>query len=108
MFTEHKEALEVAEQPANTLKLSEAIRIGARIRPQCRGSFFREGGSCALGAAYEAITGRVLPEYADATSLHGVVPHMRDHNFRFSIVRKNDGDRWTRERIADWLEAQGF
>lgn len=50
------------------MKLSEAIRLGAMLRPQGRGDFFvREVAdgkilaattSCALGAAYEAIHGR--------------------------------------------------
>lgn len=38
-------------------KLSAAIRLGSTFRPQCRGRFFQDGGSCVLGAAYEAITG---------------------------------------------------
>src|SRR5690242_5447458 len=43
------------------MKLSEAIRAGAKIRPkQARGALYRKlwpwgkGASCALGAAYEA------------------------------------------------------
>src|ERR1700741_3225132 len=46
------------EQPqVGTLKLSEAMRIGARLRPQCSGYLFNNGASCALGAAYEAVYG---------------------------------------------------
>ena len=43
------------------MKLSEAIRKGAKLRPQTVGHYFSlnfgEPCSCALGAAYEAVTG---------------------------------------------------
>lgn len=44
-----------------TIKLSEAIRQGAKLRPMATGDFFvkeewsEDVSSCALGAAYEAI-----------------------------------------------------
>src|SRR5450631_1032282 len=50
------------------MKLSEAIRAGAHKRPQVRGEYFnvvqRDDGSealcsCALGAAFEGLTGAV-------------------------------------------------
>src|SRR5260221_4385671 len=34
------------------LRLSDAIRIGARLRPQCVGRLYRYGGSCVIGAAF--------------------------------------------------------
>ncbi len=38
------------------MRLSEAIRIGSMLRPQAYKHYFdREGGSCAIGAALEAI-----------------------------------------------------
>ena len=36
------------------MQLSEAIRLGAMLRPQAYGHYFIRGGSCAMGAAYEA------------------------------------------------------
>src|SRR5258706_3257598 len=41
------------QQTVGKMRLSGAIRIGARIRPQCEGSFFEDGRSCAMGAAME-------------------------------------------------------
>ncbi len=131
------------------MRLSEAIRLGAMLRPQNYGNLYvdrprgilglttaRES-SCAIGAAYEAagvrptITiaekGEVLggfrgemrfarggeqvttyqdPWYAfsqtvhacpacdkqDALELHRLIPHL------------NDEHKWTRERIADFVE----
>lgn len=89
------------------LKLSEAIRIGAQIRPQCKGRAFRDGGSCAMGAAYEAMTGNVWPE--DDFGNFPLIMH--DFGAPTSIVMRvtnmNDNG-MTREQIADWLESQGY
>lgn len=41
------------------MRLSEAIRIGSMMRPQTKGHFFDETGSCALGAAYEGTFGKI-------------------------------------------------
>lgn len=113
MFLEEKKQGEVTEAPARTMKLSQAIRIGARLRPQCRRYFFADGGSCAWGAAYEAVTGRItghdfprvfiedivkfFPQFAESrmAELRSIIADMNDH-----------GE--SREQIADWLEAQGF
>lgn len=109
MFVEHKESGEVPQAPAKVLKLSEAIRKGARIRPQCKGNFFLGGSSCAMGAAYEAATDRTE---VDAGTMFRVLPFLMDGPTRLSdlateIGKRNDsGD--TREQIADWLEAQGY
>lgn len=119
MFVEHKEIGEAQEAPAKVLKLSEAIRIGARIRPQCFGKFFRDGESCALGAAYEAGIGRALeyggfPEcFSDLERkfpmIHELVPSVRGGVDRLymEIAARND-QKESRESIADWLEAQGY
>src|ERR1051326_9366275 len=45
--------------------LSDAIRIGATLRPQTFNSWFFNGRSCAMGAAIEALTG----EYCDTTDM---------------------------------------
>ncbi len=113
MFVEHKEAGEVSEAPAKVLKLSDAIRVGAALRPQCTGDLFRSGRSCALGAAYEGATGEVCGHYD-----YGLVTK------RFPILKGKGGDGslnklgtaifdrndsgMSRESIADWLEAQGY
>ena len=108
MFVEHKEAVEIT--PAKVLKLSEAIRIGAKIRPKCTGTFFREGRSCALGAAMEALgiasTDQQWMVYETVAPRLGIPIHLAH-----AIGARNDG--WngrahTREQIADWLEGQGY
>lgn len=111
MFVETKEAGEVQQAPAKVLKLSEAMRIGAGIRPQTKCDLFNEHGSCALGAAYEGATGsRCYPwQYSLVTN---AFPSLGDPSGKLNrlgreIFRRNDdGD--TRETIADWLESQGY
>jgi hypothetical protein len=100
-------------------ELAQAILTGAHRRPsQSFGSYFGpEGGSCALGAAYEGVY--LLPHDA-----HDAVPRRLDRFFHClenvsrrcpagckkqipigaMIVHLNDDHRWTREQIADWLE----
>lgn len=104
MFVEHKEVGEVVA-PARVLRLSEAIRIGARIRPQCAGQFFDGDASCAIGAALEAVFG-TNNYYADHVQAPDRVwPEVRDLWSR--IYDMNDSGK-TREEIADWLECEGY
>jgi hypothetical protein len=99
-------------------ELAEAILSGAERRPrQSFGTYFGpEGGSCALGAAYDGVYR--LPE-----SVRGTHPTRMDRFFHCLenvskrcpagcrkkvpiaalIVHLNDDHRWTREQIADWL-----
>jgi hypothetical protein len=101
MFVEHKEAVEITEAPAKTLRLSECIRIGAKMKPQGFESYDFQGRTCAIGAAMDAIGGNlsVLLDMVGRSAFW----HMHDQ-----IVWKNDYERWTREQIADWLESQGY
>jgi len=93
------------EQPkVGTLKLSEAIRIGARMRPQCRGTFFREGGSCALGAAVEAKEGHPTLNFDQNWESYFGAPM----KIMEEVTWMNDRSNFSREQIADWLEAQGY
>lgn len=93
------------------MRLSEAIRLGAMLKPQ--GFGFGSGhptasATCALGSAYEAsncgdgwwnlekcfpivnLLPTKCPSCGDA--MPSMVPHL------------NDDHRWSRERIADWVE----
>lgn len=95
------------------MKLSEAIRIGARLRPQCRGRLYRDDGSCAIGAAFEGAGWK--PEVEKYEAKEGASPwHWleerfgADHSIIDRIWRKNDLWGESRESIADWLEAQGL
>lgn len=89
------------------LKASEALRIGAAIRPQCFGQPFYDGASCAIGAIYEGLTGH----YAKLNNWQPVYDYVASAIFPIeirSIWFRNDTDRWSREQIADWLEGQGL
>lgn len=106
------------------MKLSEAIREGARIRPQgFMYSFSKnEQGeicSCAWGAAQEAIFGFPFMEDISgavmykthpkecATFIENPVTGQR-YDLPSVITDLNDASRWTREQIANWLEKKGF
>lgn len=117
MFVEHKEALEVTEAPAKTMKLSYAIRLGALKRPQCYGLLFDGRGTCALGAAFDA-HGHNLNDVMDSSPrvfnllVASLEPALRSTGGGTSelwgeIGSLNDTGS-TREQIADWLEAQGY
>ena len=123
------------EKTGSGLKLSEAIRRGARLRPQARGDFFMfvwddhsdvcELGSCALGAAFEAAyPGEDVEEIERAWGLADLseelfeafpvlreeqpaLPGAKPLSLFQKVSRLNDKDGWTREHIADWLERQG-
>jgi hypothetical protein len=98
------------------VRLSEAIRLGAMIRPQAVFLYFRDGNSCALGAALEATgiayddvefanddlrmrwlwvftTQAACPVCQVGARVRQVIPHL------------NNEHRWTREQIADWVES---
>lgn len=100
------------------MKLSEAIRLGALTGPQCFELICLDDATCAIGSAFKAI-GKLnvlsftyqqfrvefpivlivdqqpCPACGDELHLsfgHSLIPHL------------NDTHRWTRERIADWVE----
>lgn len=105
MFLDDKPQGTPAVEPVKvgTLKLSTAIRIGAKIRHQCRGNYYVSGGSCALGAAKEAIGAKDDSALQEAMG----ISHKERTVLFGQIIDKNDGG-WTRERIADWLESRGY
>jgi hypothetical protein len=100
------------DQQVGRIKLSEAIRIGAKMRPKCTSSFFSDDGSCALGAAVEAIGMKSWAEsffsrsncwpYAQTATMFGVTHNIIDRVWQ----RSDDGQ--TREQCADWLESIGY
>ena len=94
---------------------SAAIRDGATIRPQGYGCFLDNGKSCALGAGAEAVFGQA--NNYDAVCL--LYPYLQqeggpcpecgagDGSYMASILyHLNDTHKWTREAVADWLEAE--
>lgn len=99
------------------MTLSEAMRLGAALRPHGFGQFERHGRTCAIGAAMEATAfwrTAVWPE--GWMALFNQVTTCPHAGCRFDwpvdearlvwdvIVHLNDHHRWTRERIADWVE----
>jgi hypothetical protein len=106
------------QQKVGRIRLSEAIRIGARIRPQCVWLWFDNGKSCAQGAAYEAVFG-----YPGDMALRGtstdpsrpgtwIANALRDKFPEYGpiageIQSRNDRGE-SRESIADWLQSMGL
>ena len=102
------------------LELAEAIAAGAQRRPQAFGAYFSDdGGSCALGAVYDAVYhlprhGKLIPDHLERLfrCLDEVTkrcPHegcVKRLPLAPMLVHLNDDHVWTRERIADWLTAE--
>ena len=104
------------------MKLSEAIRLGAMLKPQGSGRFYQNGRTCALGAALDAIgrldTSREWSEYDLAEKSFPALCAVAtppdwdgysDPPLWRAIEWLNDCEHWTREQIADWvatIEAQ--
>lgn len=98
-------------------KLSDAILIGATIRPQCRGILFSgDEKSCALGAAIEAIGWKERCEKRGYEGGESVVEFWKAFDERFGInglitgeiAWYNDCECLTREQIASRLKAKGL
>lgn len=65
----------VTELQSEQRELADYIRAGATRGPQCFGSYFDEqGGSCALGAVYDAMYhlpkqhGKLIPDHLERSS----------------------------------------
>jgi hypothetical protein len=103
------------------MRLSEAIREGAKLGPQWFGILtmsMPDGrvGCCALGAAGLAVFGKDAT--INETAIKGAFPLLAKDAYypgaaaKFRAYRQvgacvtslNDGERWTREAIADWVE----
>ena len=96
---------EVTAFEVGVIKLSQAIRIGAKLRPQCVGGMFVDGGSCAIGAAYEGLTGKTG---AGTRREYLVVVNHYGQAVLDMVWRMNDLEEMTREDIAHHLEARGL
>lgn len=97
------------------MRLSEAIRLGAMLRPQAFGQFYADGATCAFGAALDAV-GRLYPldsaqcfiaitaqGWDDIQYLRIACPEC-GRSAAYTVQHLNNLHKWTRERIADWLE----
>jgi len=113
--------------------LAEAIRIGALLKPQCRGEIFKKenGATCAIGAALDTFEEVINLDRQDlitpsaARKLEKYLPYLKEKNvsiFLLScndvitskwswddlIVDLNDALRLPRELIADAVEHLGL
>lgn len=102
------------------MKLSEAIRLGAMLKPQGVLFALRNGKTCALGAAMDAIgalpqrrwfkwlpVADLEPAKARWPELNRIIRHPcsgRKWRLRRVIWDLNDIRGWSREQIADWVE----
>ena len=103
------------------MKLSEAIRLGSMMKPQCFGLMHDDGATCAFGAALDAI-GKLHECYseepqewhdtgafiAECPQCHDTMRYVDQYKAN-TLAHLNDTHRWTREQIADWvstIEAQ--
>ncbi len=99
------------------MRLSEAIRLGAAMKPQGFNGLDIDR-TCALRAATEAvgikdnsgfINYRKLSEMFDVLGKPSKCPVCSADSQYIDILESivyhlNDGHRWTREHIADWIE----
>jgi hypothetical protein len=98
------------------MKLSAAILLGSTLSPQAFAEFEDDNGSrCALGAALAAIGNPIQIGNgfrAAAESWPWIEPYGEFHcpdcdgvasQALSLIVHINDGHKWTRERIAEWV-----
>lgn len=106
--------------------LSEAIRLGAMLRPQAFGFLFHDGNSCAIGASLEAsgicgyvgeswmpigwsgVLGKMYPilvsrevDPPDGAKIHSATKDPRVWDIIVDLNNPPNG--WTRERIAAWV-----
>jgi hypothetical protein len=108
------------------MKLSEAIREGAKLHPKGKRYYFQPTAdscqTCALGAAYEAIEHNIPEDFSleddfvvlaieNATGaslfldeVQSPVEVNNEDSLYNVIAFLNDDCDWTREQIADWLE----
>jgi len=94
----------------------EAMRAGARLGRKLNGSYIAGNSSCALGAVGLAMgfgdnnsnedTGiaaaRLNKRYVEKCP--GTATCHEGYTVQSTVIHLNDNHRWSRERIADWLE----
>lgn len=120
------------------IKLSTAIREGAKLHPQAMGTFYDDGKTCVLGAL-AAIAGYDFTDYKWMQQCDEVeklitntyadirnewehcpvvecetTPEQLDETYWDGdklyglVAHLNDQHKWTREAIASWLESIGY
>lgn len=100
------------------LTLSEAIQLGSMLKPQGFGAFRdpRTGATCVLGAAAEAGGIVVTTHWTPLAQLWPLVLRTGacpacgaggdpNEQYGYLMYHLNDEHRWTRERIAAWVQS---
>lgn len=89
------------------MPLSTAIRLGAMLRRQCFGALRGRDGTCALGAALDALG---YPDCGFEITLDALVPWRAQcpvcactAPVLACVLCLNDQHHWTREAIAEWV-----
>jgi hypothetical protein len=93
------------------MRLSEAIRLGAMMRPQAFRTLLTDDGACALGAALLAVGSRpeeavrsALDRWPWASTVSADCPRCGRSRTVFRVITHlNDRHRWTREQVAKWV-----
>ena len=94
------------------MKLSESILLGSMLRPQIRNAFVVPAGSCALGAAGEALgflasrdLNPYLKQWPWVATRSVECPVCRNGliSVAVAIMELNDRHEWTRPQIAEWV-----
>lgn len=105
MYQESKELVSAPAKVGKWHELAEAIRAGCKLRPlQCFGmSYDGPLAACAIGAA------RLITKRRDDGPPVGVgrCPEgcTTFNGYLFLVLHLNDDHRWSREKIADFLDA---
>lgn len=94
------------------MKLSEAIRLGSMLNPQGYFGFKNgiTGATCAMGAAFDAAGITIGDDIFTALrqfplSLKSIIgPFGSVMSVACHIYELNDEHKWSRERIAAWVE----
>jgi hypothetical protein len=99
------------------MKLSELMRLGSMLRPQGFGKLMTsDGRSCAFGAAMEVLGKDTNPGHLEELwEIFDWTDEGASRDCPAACGRKgipgglilhlNDDHRWTREKIADWVES---
>ena len=102
-------------QESTGVKLSHAIREGAKLKPQSPWETKHVGSSCALGAAADVVgctiedggDDRLLEFFPQLADQVPAVDEFSAGTLRLLICSLNNGGR-TREKIADIVEELGY
>lgn len=107
------------------LSLSQAIRLGAAMKPQGFGNYFdKDGGTCVMGAALDAVGELKQTVVGNAFEFYSMFPinkvkvgtcpggckyrPIAGDDLHGYLWHLNDAHRWTREQVADWVEMIEF